>query len=152
MHQRAYIIRFYFDAIIPSDPPWRTTVAHDGWLLEASMTSFFVSARFIVSCPSLRLRGSRPRRPPLTRSLPIARPSPITHLPSPHQPISTCQTEPVRYWHMVFLLACPNRTVPLQIMAESLTQPSTIVLTDDARWNRRPKANSISPRVKRMPS
>lgn len=30
VHQRAYIIRFYFEAIIP---PWRTTVAHDGWFL-----------------------------------------------------------------------------------------------------------------------
>jgi hypothetical protein len=42
-------------------------------------------------------------------------------------------------------------TVPWQIMAEFLTLPSIIGHVDDARLNRRRRANSISPRPKPKP-
>jgi len=57
-------------------------------------------------------------------------------------------TEPVKYWRKACLLACLNHIVPLQIMAMSLALPSIIVLADDAREKKRPKANSTSNRMK----
>jgi len=59
-------------------------------------------------------------------------------------------TEPVRYWRKAYRLACLNHTVLLQIiMAMSPTLHSTIVLADDPRGKRRPKANSTSDRIKK---
>jgi hypothetical protein len=59
-------------------------------------------------------------------------------------------TEPVRYWRKACRLACLNHTVLLQIiMAISPTLHSIIVIADDPRGKRRPKANSTSNRTKK---
>ncbi|KAF4627599.1 hypothetical protein G7Y89_g10556 [Cudoniella acicularis] len=63
-------------------------------------------------------------------------------------------TEPVKYWRKACLLACLDHTVLLQIMAKSHTLHSIIVLADDPRWKRRPKANSssnLSPAIDLLP-
>lgn len=61
-------------------------------------------------------------------------------------------TELVKYWRKACILACLNHIAPLQIMAMSLALPSVIVLADDTREKKRPKANSTSTRTKKMSS
>ncbi len=81
--------------------------------------------------------GHRCLELPLTRSL-------------PHNKLTW--TELARCWRKAFLQTYLEHTLPWQNGAISLSLPSIIMHTNDARKNRRPKANSISPRRKRKPS
>lgn len=57
--------------------------------------------------------------------------------------------KPVRYWHKAFRKACPNHSVPQQIIATFLALLSSIVHAVDGPRRRRPKVNTTSTRGKR---